>query len=178
MPEQTDIVRGALASQIADATCAAMAPFVEVRSLSKGEPLIREDWGTDVLYTVMDGSLEVVLEEPEGRMLVGQIGRGTFVGEASFLDQGAPTATVRATTACRLLTLRRADFEKLCVAHPKAGADLIRALCVVLAKRVNNSASGLLEQVSEETFNLRQPEVRTGPFAQLLARLSGGRHRG
>lgn len=176
MPEPVDPALAALTTHVAADTARALLPLMQRRQLALDEALLASGWPGDVLYFVLDGALDVELEQPGGTIRVGHIGPGTWVGEMAFLDGGAPTATVRCTAPCWLLALRREAFDALCAERPAVAADLTRALCCCLARRIQDSSSGVLERVSDATLDLTHPAVQEGPFARLLARLMGAAH--
>jgi len=168
----------ALQRHVSPQTAALLAERMTARDLTPDEALVGAGWPSTVLYLVLDGALDVVLEEVEGRVLVGHIGADTWVGEAGFLDRRGATATVLATAPTHLLALPRSDFDELCTHHPAAASDLLRALTELLASRILASSSGLLEEVSDHTFTLTHPAVTAGPFKRLLASLFGGHSNG
>lgn len=176
MQEPVDPALMALSAHMADGAARALLGRMERRQLQVDDALAADGWPGDTLYFVLDGSLDVELEQPSGTVRVGHIGPGTWVGEMAFLDGGAPTATVRCTQESWLLALRRETFDVMCAEEPAAAADLTRALCCCLAQRIQDTSSGVLEQVSDASFELTHPAAQAGPFARLLARLSGARH--
>ena len=157
---------------------ALLAERCATRALQTGESLVSAGWPHSVLYLVLEGALDVVLEEADGRIVVGHIGPDTWVGEAGFLDGRGATATVVATAPATLLALRREDFDELATHHPAAAAALVAVLTRLIAQRILDSSSGLLEEVSDHTFTLTHPAVPRGPFKRLLAQLFGGRDHG
>jgi CRP-like cAMP-binding protein len=174
--EPVDPALAALSAHVAEDTARALLDLMERRQLQVDEALIAPGWPGDVLYFVLDGSLDVELEQPGGTVRVGHIGPGTWVGEMAFLDGGEPTATVLCTGNSWLLALRRGTFDRLCADRPAVAADLTRALCCCLAQRIQDSSSGVLEAVGDDAFELTHPVAEEGPFARLLARLTGARH--
>lgn len=174
IPDATEALRRHVSASAAALLAARMTP----RTLAPHDALVGAGWPNNVLYLVLDGALDVVLEEPDGRVLLGHIGADTWVGEAGFLDGRGATATVLATAPSQLLALPRADFDELCTHEPAAASDLLRALTELLAARILGSSSGLLEEVSDHTFTLTHPAVTAGPFKRLLATLFGGHSHG
>jgi hypothetical protein len=81
------------------------------QSLSQGETLVRQgDEGSDV-FLVLDGILSVEIDGEQ----VAELGPGAIVGERAAFEGGRRTATLTATTPCRvaIFDLEQADRERL-----------------------------------------------------------------
>jgi hypothetical protein len=64
--------------------------------------------GSNVVYLVLDGVLEVVIDGE----VVGEIGPGAIVGERAQLGDGARTATLRAKTAGKVVGIRGEELNR------------------------------------------------------------------
>jgi hypothetical protein len=69
-----------------------------IRKLRAGDHLIKQDEPGTTIYLILDGLLDV---EVDGQV-VGRIGPGAIVGERAHLEAGLRTATVTATTRCKV----------------------------------------------------------------------------
>jgi monovalent cation:H+ antiporter, CPA1 family len=94
------------------------------------ERIVREGERADAVYFIASGAVEVRL--PGQRI---QLGSGSFFGEMALLTHQPRTADVVALTFCRLLALRKADFEKFVAENPDARAEINR---VALARQEMN----------------------------------------
>lgn len=107
----------------------------ERRTLPGGAELFRQGDAADALYVVLSGRLEVVSEpEPGRRVLVGELGRDSCVGEMSLLTGAPRSATVRAIRDSELLRIDSARFAQFLGTHPQVGAELARTLAGRLAE--------------------------------------------
>jgi NTE family protein len=97
----------------------------EIR-VAAGESLFRQGEPGDAMYVVRTGRLEVV-DEATGAV-VRELGRGDAVGELALLTDSPRSASVRAARATDLLTIGRADFERLLQASPAISLALNRVL--------------------------------------------------
>jgi hypothetical protein len=71
------------------------------RTLDAGETLTEQGAPGDELYVLLDGVLAVEVDgEP-----VAEVGPGALLGERALLEGGPRTATLRATTRCRVVTV-------------------------------------------------------------------------
>jgi len=85
------------------------------------ERILREGERADAVYFIASGAVEVRL--PGQRI---QLGTGSFFGEMALLTRQPRLADVVALTFCRLLVLRKTDFDKFMVENPDARAEINR----------------------------------------------------
>jgi CPA1 family monovalent cation:H+ antiporter len=86
-----------------------------------GERVVREGERADAVYFIASGAVEVRL--PAQRI---QLNSGSFFGEMALLTHQPRGADVVALTFCRLLVLRKADFDKFMAENPDARAEINR----------------------------------------------------
>jgi CRP-like cAMP-binding protein len=83
-------------------------------SFGAGQMLIERGKPGTGLYVVLEG--KIVVEAPEGTR---ELGPGAVVGERALLSEdGTRTARVRALTYGKVLTVERAEIERLCADDP------------------------------------------------------------
>jgi CPA1 family monovalent cation:H+ antiporter len=91
------------------------------------EVILRIGDRADAVYFIASGGVEVRL--PGQRI---QLGSGSFFGEMALLTHQPRRADVVALTFCRLLVLRKSDFEKFMAENPDARAEISRVAQVRL----------------------------------------------
>jgi CRP/FNR family transcriptional regulator, cyclic AMP receptor protein len=74
-------------------------------------------------FLVLEGSAAV----ESGGATVATLGPGDFFGEVAALDHGPRTATVRATTELRCLTLPNGALMGLLLEHPRFALNMLHA---------------------------------------------------
>ena len=89
---------------------------VQDREVRAGEIVFRTGDPGDALYIVAHGVVEV-LNGSDQRTLA-ELGDGQAFGEMALLSEGTRTATIRAKTDTRLLTIGKDDFERLLAEDP------------------------------------------------------------
>jgi monovalent cation:H+ antiporter, CPA1 family len=94
------------------------------------EVIVRRGERADAVYFIASGAAEVRL--PGQRI---RLATGDFFGEMALLTRQPRQADVVALTYCRLLVLRKADFEKFMAENPDARAEINR---VALARQAMN----------------------------------------
>ena len=85
------------------------------------ERVIRKGDRGDAVFFIVSGAVEVAL--PAGPV---RLGSGEFFGEMALLSGRPRQADITALTYCRLLVLRKADFEHFMTANPEAGEAINR----------------------------------------------------
>jgi CPA1 family monovalent cation:H+ antiporter len=99
------------------------------------ERIIRKGDPGDGVYFIAFGTVEVIL--PDRRI---QIGPGAFFGEMALLSGRRRQADVVAVTYCKLLVLRRSDFEQFMRENPDARAAIVR---IAKARQLTNISNGV-----------------------------------
>ena len=117
-----------LLADLEEAQIARLARFLRPRFTVPGERILRRGERGDAVYFIASGAVEVV----RGRRRI-RLGSGEFFGELALLSGRPRQADVVALTYCRLLQLRRADFERFRAAHPETRAKIDRVVAGRLA---------------------------------------------
>ncbi|KQP94247.1 MULTISPECIES: EAL domain-containing protein [unclassified Methylobacterium] len=123
----------------------------------------------DAAYLIVSGRLEVVLERPDGDLVLSHRGPGEIVGEMAILDHQPRSATVRALEDSRLVVITE---EQL--AHRIAQTDPILRMCLGVVLARYRETVGMLEQMrgaGPPTLQSGEP-VAAETFAAALGTLS------
>lgn len=83
-----------------------------VRRYKKGNTIIHKGDDADHLYFVMDGYVDIYVEDEAGRALLHRLGPGEFFGELALLTDGPRTASVSAVRDVTCALLRKAIFKR------------------------------------------------------------------
>jgi CPA1 family monovalent cation:H+ antiporter len=98
-----------------------VASLLRPRFSVPNERVIRKGDRGDAVFFIVSGAVEVAL--PAGPV---RLGSGEFFGEMALLSGRPRQADITALTYCRLLVLRKADFEHFMTANPEAGEAINR----------------------------------------------------
>jgi hypothetical protein len=93
---------------------------VRAQRLSPGDILVEQgdtSEGSDIVYLVLDGVLEVVVDAE----VVGELGPGAIVGERAQLEDGTRTATLRAKTAGKVVGVPGEELDREALEEVAAG---------------------------------------------------------
>jgi CRP/FNR family transcriptional regulator, cyclic AMP receptor protein len=103
-----------LGAELSAEQCAALASVVEIRRVTPRSYLIEEGAGDDSLHVLLSGALEVVKSAGPGEPASLSVLRpGDLAGEMSFVDGMQHQTGLRAVAESEVMSLRRADFERL-----------------------------------------------------------------
>ncbi|MDH3589855.1 MAG: cyclic nucleotide-binding domain-containing protein [Gammaproteobacteria bacterium] len=89
----------------------------------------------DSLFYLLDGSVEVIIEDDAGRdMILAYLNQGHFFGELGFFDQNQATrsAWVRARSHCVVVEMSYEKFQQLTVDDPSLVVEIATQIAVRL----------------------------------------------
>jgi CRP-like cAMP-binding protein len=127
--------KDALTCQLTLQDWKALAPYLSVRFLRAGDPLMEEGEREREVFILADGQLEVTV----GGNPVATLSPGTVVGEGTFFSGEPRSATVTPSTTGVAWGLHWDRFEALTDKHPKLAVDLVKGLAAVLAVRMREA---------------------------------------
>jgi CRP-like cAMP-binding protein len=105
----------------------AVAVLAQPVDAKAGDVLILEGEQGDSFYVIVDGSVRV----EHGDRTVRSMTAGGFLGEIALVEHGPRTATATCVTDCRLVELRRHEFERLLDTMP----DVARRIQTAIERR-------------------------------------------
>jgi CPA1 family monovalent cation:H+ antiporter len=115
-------------SALSNAQLDRVAKLLRPRFTVPNERIVRAGDRGDAVFFVASGAVEVRLPVRNVRL-----GTGEFFGEMALLTGRPRQADVVALSYCRLLVLRKADFDRFVTANPDAGAAINRVAQTRLA---------------------------------------------
>jgi CRP/FNR family cyclic AMP-dependent transcriptional regulator len=113
----------------------ALAPYLSVRYLRAGEPLMHEGEDERELFILAEGELEVHIQGN----VVATLQPGAVVGEGTFFSGHPRSATVVPSCPGVAWGLHWDKFDQLSTKQPKVAIDLVRGLAAVLATRMREA---------------------------------------
>src|SRR6476619_3672867 len=111
--------------------------YCRIRGVPSKTVLIHAGDVPDVLYYVIKGSVEVLIEDEEGNeMVLAYLNKGQFFGEMGlFNEQPARSAWVRTRTQCELAEMTYPRFRQIAAESP----TLLFELATQLASRLDRT---------------------------------------
>lgn len=107
-----------------------------------GTILIYEGQATDALYIILQGSLSVMVEALDGK-IVAELSYGEVVGEMSFIDARLPSATVKANEDSLVWSIPRSKLAGKLLQDVSFAANFYHAVAVSLSDRLRSTVTRL-----------------------------------
>lgn len=112
-----------------------LAPYLSIRFLKPGDPLMHEGHGDREVFILAEGELEVTLQGSN----VATLRPGSVVGEGAFFSGAPRSATVTPTQPGVAWGLSWEKFEAMTQKHPRLSVDLVKGLASVMAIRMREA---------------------------------------
>jgi CRP-like cAMP-binding protein len=142
-PNEQPAASGQVEQLLADASeedWATLLRHTRYRRFSPGEVVVTAGERERSLFLVLEGELEVLADQGRRRQRrIAAIAAGSVLGELSFFDGGARSATVRTTTPALLAELSLTEFDALAAANPDLAKRLLLDLGRILAQRLRDT---------------------------------------
>ena len=112
-----------------------IAPYLTIRFLKPGDPLMRQGDCERELFILAEGELQVTFDQN----VFATLSPGSVVGEGTFFSGQPRSATVRPSKPGVAWGLSWDRFDALSQRHPKLAVDLVKGLAAVLAVRMREA---------------------------------------
>jgi len=137
------------------------------RSYERGEVIFREGDSGDTCYVVKTGSVSVMREHQDGRVIaLAELRPGQIFGELAMFDHETRSATVETLETTTTVALLSGDLQRILKAHPEIGVKMLAAL----ASRLRRANERLLQQ----SFQTVAGRVSSALLTQVIARQAEG----
>ena len=129
-----------LADELGPVQTATFLKNVSVLELAAGRKLIRHRMPVDSIYFIVDGKVEVTLEDGQTSTVVGVLAPGEWLGEVSALSGDLKaSATITTQTPARFLRMRHETFEDLITRDQTVANVLLPHLVLMLSDRLRKA---------------------------------------
>jgi CRP/FNR family cyclic AMP-dependent transcriptional regulator len=129
---------------------ALVQPLFTPCDLYAGTILFEQGEIANYLYLVTDGEVVIRYKPDDGRALtVAHVRPLGMVGWSAALGNSAYTSSAVCYSECQLLRVRSADLRNLCEKHPETGAIVLDYLATLIAQRLRNTHSHVLELLKQ-----------------------------
>jgi putative peptide zinc metalloprotease protein len=137
-----------------------LVPYVREETFKPGVPVVRQGDLGDRFYLIASGQAEVFREGEDHSELLATLGPLDYFGERALLENIPRTATVRAETRLRVLSVGGTQFRKLVAPYVGAHSEL-RAR---LDERADLDRFGLFEALGGREKDLLLRRMRSEVF--------------
>lgn len=104
------------------------------KTLAPGDILFRDGDAPDSVYLIKEGEIEISKGKGTKKKVLAILTEGDFLGEMAVIDGSPRSATAKAVTETRLITLDTEEFKKEIEDDPMIGA-----LIFTLIKRLRKA---------------------------------------
>ncbi len=143
----------------------------QVVEVSRGQTLLRRGEPGGDLYRVEDGQLEVTDTRSQPLIVLQVFGKGSMVGEMSFLDESPRSADVRTTEGAVCQRWERRLLMKVFQEEPSLGARFYEMVARMLSERVRD------QTIMSSAGKGRTAATRGSERAEALGRAEGDKVR-
>lgn len=128
----------------------AIAAKAQCHELAAGEIVVRQGDPGDSLYFVMEGLLDVTIEQPDKAALrVNRLLQSQYFGEMSLLTSDPRSATITTSTSAVIYEVAKRVIEPILLARPKVTHEL--AQTVAMRQLQNQTTLALDKSPSSES---------------------------
>ena len=110
-----------------------------------GKLLCRQGDPGDAAYLIIEGEVEIILEDPAGPLIVATIGANEIVAEMAILCDAPRNASVRAKGRVVALRISKEPFKRMIGEFPAMAVSIMREL----AQRLDSTNNQLRTALSE-----------------------------
>jgi diguanylate cyclase (GGDEF)-like protein len=116
--------------------------------LKAEQVLFREGDPGGELYVVESGSIGISVNAGDGQSVeIASFRAGDFFGEMSIFERERRSATCRAKSACRLLSLQQDDLFRYMAEQPASAARIMKRMLAVTRRRLEDTGEFLSDMV-------------------------------
>jgi len=129
-----------LADELGPTHTSTFLKSVSVLELAAGRKLIRHRMPVDSIYFIVDGRVEVTVEDGQTSTVLGVLAPGEWLGEVSALSGDLKaSATITTQTPARFLRMRHETFEDLITRDQAVANVLLPHLVLMLSDRLRKA---------------------------------------
>lgn len=147
-PKVTDTLRGMdIFEHLSEPDLLKISKLLKERKFSEGQLLFKQGDRGDSLFIITEGRVKIFITDQFGReRVLAFLGEGEFFGDMALLSGTARSATAQATSAVRILLLRKDEFDQLLATN----VDVMKEMLRVVAQRTATSNQRASQEASAE----------------------------
>lgn len=115
-----------------------LGTYLQPFAVQQGQVLIQQNANDRTVYMVESGTLTVHYEDDKGRLRLAHVEAGSAVGEGAFFTRQPRSATVQATSPCKIWSLTPIRFTELTNRQPAVALEVAMALGSLVSRRLAN----------------------------------------
>ena len=131
---------------ISDSDLEAFLTYTKEENFEKGKNIITEGDDGNIMYFLIDGSVDIIKTTMFGENFVCASLNSNMhcvFGEMALIDKDKRSATVKATSFCKTLSIDNVSFEEFCQKYNKAAISLLKLMNVNLIRNLRSENENL-----------------------------------
>lgn len=135
-----------LLAGLSDEDLSALMQILHEMKFQEGTEILTEGEEGSLMFLLLEGEVDVIKKTPYGDPYVTASLKGSdgcSFGEMALIDRGTRSATVRARTDCRVLSLNYEEFQTFCREYPKIGLELLMSISITLVRNLRKENENL-----------------------------------
>ena len=135
-----------LLSSINDEELKILVGLMKEKNAAAGENIITEEESGDEVFVLLEGTVDIIKTTVFGELFVVSTldaNDHSIFGEMAMIDSDKRSATVRAKTDCKTLSISRADYNRFCNDYPKSGLELLKLISLNLVRNLRKENENL-----------------------------------
>ncbi|HSP07833.1 MAG TPA: DUF1003 domain-containing protein [Acidobacteriota bacterium] len=131
MPDDFDLTRVPIFHKLTAEESDRLEASIEQREMKEGETIFSQGAIPDALYIVKEGEVDIVMDSPNGEVILASITPGNVFGELGIFDNAPRSATARAVKDTKVLLLKRDVVLDFMQKNPSA---TLRIMSIIIAR--------------------------------------------
>lgn len=142
--ETTELKKFKIFSTLSDSVLAKILKTVDIKNISQGEVICKENSVSDIFYLIKSGNVEIYKHTAQGdTKVLAILSEGSHFGEMSLFHDSLRMASVKAATDVRLFEIKRESFIRLMSEDIETGMKLLSAIMSIVLNRLSSTNSHL-----------------------------------
>lgn len=129
---------------LSDAALERVRPHAELLTFPEGKRVLEEGAQNDRMLYILEGRLLIHRAGKPSDLILTECGPGMLLGEFTFLEPGAASASATAREPVSALAIANQVLAELEDAEPRAAAHLYRSLALALKERLVETTTLIL----------------------------------
>jgi CRP/FNR family cyclic AMP-dependent transcriptional regulator len=136
----SDIKGSVMLQNLTDEELEVLAGVCENRDMSEGTTVFIENMSGESLFLIKKGTIRIskMFAEGDEKTLV-VLGPEDIFGEMAVVDGLPRSATARVAEDAELISLKKADFDRLCKENPALGLKIVMNIVRVFSKQIREA---------------------------------------
>lgn len=151
---KSDLTTCPLFLDLNDTEMTILSSAMTERRVEEGMTVFIEHMPGESLYLIETGAVKISKMIAEGEEIcLAQLGPQEYFGEMAIVEPAPRAVTARVTKSAVLWSMKKSDFDALCLKHPALGTKLMRNILKVFAQRLRGNDQKIKDLIYRRVEN-------------------------